>query len=111
MEEIEEMIAKAVEVAKNGTQEEQESFVEYVCGAISWFSSQGNSREREFFEKAYKAYLNAKSDEVKEQSVQYLSEKSGKSKTCIYDLAKKLGRLPTVEELNSQKKGRPRKYH
>ncbi len=104
---IEEMIEKAVNIAKNGTQEEQEAFYEWACSSIKWLSYQGNSEECGCVEKMYKAYLNAKGEE---QSVQSLVEKSGKSKTVIYDLAKKLGRLPTLEEIGMRKKGRPSKY-
>lgn len=110
MEKIEEMIAKAVEVAKNGTQEEQESFVEYICAAIRWCSYQGNSKDLEFFETAYHAYLEEKRAPNEEKSVQSLAEKSGKSVPAVYNLARKLGRLPTVEELKNQKIGRPKKY-
>lgn len=49
-------------------------------------------------------------DHKKKSPVQELMEKTGRSKTAIYTLAKKLGRLPTVEEVQNQKKGRPRKY-
>ena len=43
--------------------------------------------------------------------IEELIKKTGRSKTTIYRYAQKLGRLPTVEELNKQKKsGRPRKY-
>lgn len=45
-------------------------------------------------------------------TVKELAEKSGKSINTVYYYAKKLGRLPTVEELKDPKKktGRPRKY-
>lgn len=43
-------------------------------------------------------------------TVQELSKLSGKCPATVYRLAKKLGRLPTLEELNNQKKGRPIKY-
>lgn len=104
---IEQEIEKAIDLAKNGTREQQENFVDWACSSIRWLSSQGKFAECEMVEKQYKAYLSAKGEE---RTVQLLSEESGKSKTTIYNLAKKLGRLPTVEELNNQKKGRPKKY-
>lgn len=41
-----------------------------------------------------------------------ISEKCGCSTTWVYALAKKLGRLPTVDEVNERKgkSGRPIKY-
>lgn len=40
-----------------------------------------------------------------------LAQASGVSVTTVYNYAKKLGRLPTVEELKAGKKnGRPKKY-
>lgn len=44
------------------------------------------------------------------KNVQELIDKTGRSKTAIYRLAKKLGRLPTVEEILNRKNGRPNKY-
>ena len=111
MGELENTIEKAVEIAQSGTREEQESFSDYVCSAIRWFSSQGQSEDCEFFEAVYKAYLDAKNEAGQEQSVKYLVEQSGKSKASIYNLAKKLGRLPKLEEIKAQSKGRPRKYY
>ena len=46
-----------------------------------------------------------KGDELKE-----LMAKTGKSRQSIYNLAQKLGRKPTVEEINALKAGRPQKY-
>jgi hypothetical protein len=46
----------------------------------------------------------------KENPVNILAKKTGRSRMAIYNLAKKLGRLPTEEEVLSQKVGRPRKY-
>mgnify|MGYP001041027054 CR=1 FL=1 len=43
-------------------------------------------------------------------TVKELSEKTGKSQAAIYNLARKLGRLPTEKEILSQKSGRPQKY-
>lgn len=43
--------------------------------------------------------------------VKELSIKSGFSQVTIYKLAKKLGRLPTLEEIKAPRKcGRPAKY-
>jgi predicted transcriptional regulator len=53
------------------------------------------------------------SDIIKNEkpTVQELMKKTGRSKATIYNIAKKLGRLPTVEEiLNQPPVGRPRKY-
>lgn len=43
-------------------------------------------------------------------TVKELAEASGKSRESIYKLARKLGRLPTLEEVIAVKMGRPRKY-
>lgn len=43
-------------------------------------------------------------------TVNELSIATGKSKVTIYKVARKLGRLPTVEEVLNRKVGRPRKY-
>lgn len=44
-------------------------------------------------------------------SVKELAQKTGKSQTAIYRMCKKLGRLPTIEEiLEVKKKGRPQKW-
>lgn len=42
--------------------------------------------------------------------VQELMEQTGRSKAIIYRLAKRLGRLPTVEEVINRPNGRPKKY-
>ena len=42
--------------------------------------------------------------------INILAEKTGRSRMTIYSLARKLGRLPTEEEVLNQKRGRPRKY-
>lgn len=39
-----------------------------------------------------------------------LSKKTGKSRQAIYVLANKLGRIPTEEEVNNQRPGRPPKF-
>ena len=44
-------------------------------------------------------------------TVKELVEITGKKKSTIYNLAKQLGRLPTVEEVNAVKIGRPKKYY
>lgn len=44
-------------------------------------------------------------------NIKELSKKSGKAISTVYYYAKKLGRLPTLEELkNTKKAGRPKKY-
>ena len=43
-------------------------------------------------------------------SVKELSELTGKSKQVIYGLIKRLGRVPSVEEILNRQNGRPRKY-
>ncbi|MBR2388282.1 MAG: hypothetical protein IKB02_05885 [Clostridia bacterium] len=45
-------------------------------------------------------------------TVKELAEKTGRSEAWIYIIAHKLGRLPTVEEVEERKgkKGRPPKY-
>lgn len=43
-------------------------------------------------------------------TIKELVENSGKSKVSVYALAKKLGRIPTFEEVMSVKRGRPPKY-
>lgn len=43
--------------------------------------------------------------------VEELARLTGKSSTVIYKLAKRLGRLPTIPEINNRKNGRPRKYN
>ena len=43
-------------------------------------------------------------------TVNELCKMTGKSRVAIYNLARKLGRMPTIEEILSQKIGRPRKY-
>lgn len=45
-------------------------------------------------------------------TVQELAEKANVTERRVYQIAKKLGRLPTVEEIESRKgkRGRPKKY-
>lgn len=43
-------------------------------------------------------------------SVKELAEKTGRSTQVIYRLIKKLGRVPTIEEIINRPNGRPRKY-
>lgn len=44
-------------------------------------------------------------------TVKELAELTGRSRTTIYNIARKLHRMPTVEEVLSVKMGRPRKYN
>lgn len=39
-----------------------------------------------------------------------LAQVCGRSKVTIYKLAKRLGRLPTIDEVLNRKCGRPQKY-
>ena len=45
-------------------------------------------------------------------TVQELAEKANVTERRVYQIAKKLGRLPTVEEIEARKgkRGRPKKY-
>lgn len=45
-------------------------------------------------------------------TVKELAEKSNVAESRVYQIAKKLGRLPTVDEIESRKgkRGRPKKY-
>ena len=45
-------------------------------------------------------------------TVQELAEKTNVTEARVYQIAKRLGRLPTVEEIESRKgkRGRPKKY-
>lgn len=43
-------------------------------------------------------------------SILEIAEATGKSKVTIYKLARKFGRVPTIEEVLNRKNGRPRKY-
>lgn len=44
-------------------------------------------------------------------TIDELAEKTGKSKVVIYKVAKRLGRIPTIEEIMNRQVGRPRKYY
>ena len=50
--------------------------------------------------------------EVKKMTVKELAEKANVTESRVYQLAKILGRLPTLEEIEERKgkRGRPRKY-
>ena len=45
-------------------------------------------------------------------TIKELAEETGVTERRVYQLAKQLGRLPTVEEIESRKgkRGRPKKY-
>lgn len=51
-----------------------------------------------------------KNEPTQAEKVKELMQKTGRSKTIIYSLCKKLGRLPTVDEVINRKPGRPPKY-
>jgi hypothetical protein len=44
-------------------------------------------------------------------TIDELVENTGKSKVTIYKVARRLGRIPTIEEVMNRKAGRPRKYN
>ena len=44
-------------------------------------------------------------------TIKELAKESGKTEMSIYNLAKKLNRIPTLEEVISVKRGRPKKYN
>ena len=46
----------------------------------------------------------------KKYTVEDLARITNRSKSAIYRLAKRLGRLPTIEEIEKRKTGRPNKY-
>ena len=50
--------------------------------------------------------------EVKKMTVKELAEKANVTESRVYQLAKILGRLPTLEEIEERKgkRGRPRKH-
>lgn len=54
----------------------------------------------------------AKAKKEVKMKVKELAEKTNLSQSRIYQIAKKLGRLPTIEEVEKQKekRGRPKKY-
>ena len=43
-------------------------------------------------------------------TIQELAEITGRSRVTIYKVARRLGRIPTIEEVLNRKNGRPRKY-
>lgn len=55
-------INEAINIAKNGTKEEKEQFVEWCCDALKWNATIISKEAREaseLVEAQYKAYLNA----------------------------------------------------
>jgi response regulator of citrate/malate metabolism len=44
-------------------------------------------------------------------TIEELAKETGKSKVVIYKVAKRLGRIPTVEEIMNRQVGRPKKYY
>ena len=43
-------------------------------------------------------------------TIDELAEITGRSRVTIYKVARRLGRIPTIEEVLNRKNGRPRKY-
>lgn len=54
--------------------------------------------------------MNQKAKQYEEITAQGLARIAGVSLSSVYKLAKKMNRLPTVEEIQSVPMGRPRKY-
>lgn len=44
-------------------------------------------------------------------TIEELAKETGKSKVVIYKVARRLGRIPTVEEIMNRQVGRPKKYY
>ena len=58
----------------------------------------------------YNNGVNNKDRGVQSMTVDELVEATGRSRVTIYKVARKLGRMPSVEEILNRKNGRPRKY-
>lgn len=122
-EEFKNALEQARNIALNGSSEEKNSFVAWCNDAITYNTEQlaygGNDEYRYSLYRVkaqYAVYFDAmtasesKSDTG--ETIQALSEYSGLSKPQIYYIARKLGRLPTREELDNRPKGgRPKKYN
>lgn len=57
-----ERIKQAIEIANSDDVDLKESFVEWACEAMRWYSSLNNSRAFNVIEKQYRAYLKALED-------------------------------------------------
>ena len=60
--ELQQAINDAIEVAKHGTTEEKQDFVDWACTAINYYSSQFNEESKQALQNVmaqYKAYLEA----------------------------------------------------
>lgn len=44
-------------------------------------------------------------------TIDELAEVTGRSRVTIYKVARRLGRIPTIEEVLNRKNGRPKKYY
>lgn len=44
-------------------------------------------------------------------TIEELAKETGKSRVTIYKVAKRLGRIPTIEEIMNRQTGRPKKYY
>lgn len=44
-------------------------------------------------------------------TIDELAEITGRSRVTIYKVARRLGRIPTIEEVLNRKNGRPKKYY
>lgn len=119
---FEEALGYAEKLALTGTTKEKESFVAWCHDAITYnteqlaFSGQDEYRYSLYRVKAqYAVYFDAMTASESKtdagETIQSLCAYSGLSKSQIYSIAKRLGRLPTRSELDNRPKGgRPKKY-
>lgn len=83
----------------------KEEFLSWICAEID---SKLESLSK--LSTLTKSYLNSNTTQSESVNVKSLAEKSGKSTSIIYRYAQELGRLPTLDELNSKVRGRRKKY-
>ncbi len=84
----------------------------YRAGEYGCIISLGENAEvlRTFNGTTDNAFYNRKLTERESVTIKELVEKSGRSKSVIYKLAKELGRTPTLAEIENRPTGRPKKY-
>lgn len=120
---FEEALDFAEKLALTGTTKEKESFVAWCHDSITYnteqlaFSGADEYRYSLYRIKAqYAVYFDAMTSEEQAEAesgetIKSLCEYSGLSKSQVYSIAKRLGRLPTRSELDNRPKGgRPKKY-
>ena len=99
---------------ENNESERFDDMVRDLCEAdevISWEATEYLNEYRQFTNYADEVcFVNVFFSKEDKNPIVVLAEKTGRSRMTIYYIARKLGRLPTEEEVMSQKKGRPRKY-